>query len=232
MSLLIRGSALRPSDDSPFVNEIFDPERVNQIYSQEPETRAQEIARDKATNYSVVRLELLEHIYELLYSYRIQYPDESQWPQRILNHRTVEGVEDCEVDGQSALRLHIKNESGIYTKQDQPTAETLTADLIVVASGYQRNAYEDMLQGVRDLMPSGGAEGERWNVRRDYSVEFRKEAVSPDAGVSLQGCNEQTHGLSDSLLSILAIRGGEMVQSIFGVQQEASTNSDGAVNGH
>jgi L-ornithine N5-oxygenase len=32
----------------------------------------------------------------------------------------------------------------------------------------------------------------------------------------LQGCNEKTHGLSDSLLSILAVRGGEMVESIFG----------------
>ncbi|KAH9845338.1 L-ornithine N(5)-monooxygenase [Teratosphaeria destructans] len=74
-----------------------------------------------------------------------------------------------------------------------------------------------MLRGLRDYMPGGGAtETTRWTVRRDYGVEFKRGAIAPDAGVWLQGCNEQTHGLSDSLLSILACRGGEMVESIFG----------------
>ncbi|KAK3072697.1 hypothetical protein LTR53_006355 [Teratosphaeriaceae sp. CCFEE 6253] len=232
VSLLIRGSALRPSDDSPFVNEIFDPERVDQIYSQESKVRAKEIAHDRATNYSVVRLELLEHIYEMLYSYRIQYPNESDRPQRILNHRTVTGVEDCEVDGERALRLHVKNDSGAYSGKKNSSMETLTADLVIAASGYRRDAHEDMLQGLRDLMPGGGANGERWRVRRDYGVDFKQGSVSLDAGVWLQGCNEQTHGLSDSLLSVLANRGGEMVQSIFGTQSGIEANGDALANGH
>lgn len=75
--LLIKGSALRPSDDSPFVNEIFDPERVNDVYSQDPYIRADGLALDKGTNYGVVRLELLEEIYSDLYSQKIQYSNES-----------------------------------------------------------------------------------------------------------------------------------------------------------
>lgn len=55
-----RCAVLRPSDDSPFVNEVFDPERVDDIY-QTPKDRKQVIAQDKGTNYGVVRL---EHIYE------------------------------------------------------------------------------------------------------------------------------------------------------------------------
>ncbi|KAK0936590.1 hypothetical protein LTR29_011828 [Friedmanniomyces endolithicus] len=226
VTLLIRDSALRPSDDSPFVNEVFDPERVDQIYAQSPDVRSREIARDKATNYSVVRLELLEHIYETLYTYRLQYSDESQWPQRILSHRTVTSVEDCEIDGEPALQLHINNSSAISADRLKPTTETLTADLVVVASGYRRDAHEDLLQSLRPLMPGGDCKGQSWNVRRDYGVEFREGSVSEAAGVWLQGCNEQTHGLSDSLLSILANRGGEMVQNIFGTQ---TTNG---VNGH
>ncbi|KAK4547640.1 hypothetical protein LTR36_000597 [Oleoguttula mirabilis] len=214
--LLIRGAALRPSDDSPFVNEIFDPNRVDDVYSQDPEIRKQEIARDKATNYSVVRLELLEHMYDMMYSYRIQYDSEDQWPMRILNHCTVTGVSDCERDDRPAVKLHFQNNSGDYCAHKGPGSETLTVDLVVLASGYRRDAHEDILRPLRYLMPDGDAQSKRWSVRRDYSVEFANGAVRSDAGVWLQGCNEQTHGLSDSLLSILANRGGEMVGSIFG----------------
>lgn len=224
--LLIRGAALRPSDDSPFVNEIFDPNRVDDVYSQHPEIRAQEIARDKSTNYSVVRLELLEHIYDTMYSYRIQYDSEDQWPQRILAHRTVIAVNDCQVDGQPALQLLVQDNSGHYCQQKSSETEMLTADLVVVASGYQRDAHEDLLRPLRRLMPDGDVESKRWTVRRDYGVDFADGAIQPDAGVWLQGCNEQTHGLSDSLLSILANRGGEMVASIFGrLEQRAMSGS-------
>ncbi|KAK5137562.1 hypothetical protein LTR08_008542 [Meristemomyces frigidus] len=213
--LLIRGAALRPSDDSPFVNEVFDPSRVDGVYLQDPDIRKQEIARDKATNYSVVRLELLEHIYDTMYSYRIQYDSEEQWPLRILNHRNVTGVEECHTDGKPALRLSIQNNS---SDRKSPKTETLDADLVIVASGYRRDAHEDILQPLRHLVPSGDAESKRFAVRRDYSVDLI--GLMPDVGIWLQGCNEQTHGLSDSLLSILANRGGEMVQSIFGHREQ------------
>lgn len=221
--LLIRGAALRPSDDSPFVNEIFDPNRVDDVFSQNPETRAQEIARDKPTNYSVVRLELLEHIYDTMYSYRIQYGNEEDWPQRILHHRVVTEVSDCEVDGQPALRLHVKNSSSRFCAQKSSETESLTVDLVVVASGYHRDAHEVLLRPLRHLLPGGDAKSKRWDVRRDYGVEFADGALQPDAGVWLQGCNESTHGLSDSLLSILAHRGGEMVTSIFGRPEQSAT---------
>jgi len=214
--LLIRGSALRPSDDSPFVNEIFDPDRVDDVYSQKAEIRREELLRDKGTNYSVVRLELLEHIYSKLYSYRIQYSDEEQWPQRILTHREVTGVSDVEDGGQSAVTLHIQNNSGDFCSKKRSNVESLTVDLVVVASGYRRDTHEEMLQGLRPLMATDDAHGRRCKVRRDYGVEFLDGVVGRDAGVWLQGCNERTHGLSDSLLSVLATRGGEMVESIFG----------------
>ena len=232
--LLIRGAALRPSDDSPFVNEIFDPNRVDDIYSQRPDVREKEIARDRGTNYSVVRLELLEHIYSMLYSYRIQYgDDESSWPQSILNHRTVTGMTDAGENG--SMQLQIQNKAGtFYASKTSPT-ETLDVDLVVVASGYRRDAHEYILQDLRNLMPGGDETDKRWTVRRDYGVEFQEGAVGTDAGVWLQGCNESTHGLSDSLLSILAMRGGEVVQSILGETHREGVHGKGHAsytNGH
>ncbi|KAL1583109.1 hypothetical protein WHR41_08282 [Cladosporium halotolerans] len=221
-NLIIRGAALKPSDDSPFVNEIFDPERVDDIWAQDPVLRAEAIARDKATNYGVVRIELLEEIYTAMYTQRILYDSEDDWPQRILNHRTIDNVEELPGSGKAPLRLHIRNETSTFSAAKKPTHETLDVDLVVVASGYVRNAHEEMLRNVRHLMPGGDQDSEkRWSVNRNYKVQTADGAVAPDAGLWLQGCNEKTHGLSDSLLSILAVRGGEMVENIFGSEQQA-----------
>lgn len=221
-NLIIRGAALKPSDDSPFVNEIFDPERVDDIWAQDPVLRAEAIARDKATNYGVVRIELLEEIYTAMYTQRILYDSEEDWPQRILNHRTIASV-DASGSSKSPLRLNIRNETGSFSASKKSADETLDVDLIVVASGYLRNAHEDMLKNVRHLMPGGGKDPEQcWGVGRNYKVQTEQGAVAQDAGLWLQGCNEKTHGLSDSLLSILAVRGGEMVESIFGSEAEVN----------
>jgi L-ornithine N5-oxygenase len=204
------------------VNEIFDPERVDDVWAQDPAMRAEAIARDKATNYGVVRIELLEEIYTKMYTQKILYDSEDDWPQRIWNHRTIASVDELPASSKAALRLNLRNETATFAAGKKASEETLDVDLIVVASGYVRNAHEEMLKNVRHLMPGGGRDAEqRWSVGRDYRVETAPSAVSRDAGLWLQGCNEKTHGLSDSLLSILAVRGGEMVESIFGAECQA-----------
>ena len=186
------------------------------MYSQDPHTRAEGISLARGTNYGVVRLELLEAIYASLYSYRIQYKNEDDWPQQILNHLAVTGMSDVELSGEQAVRLHIENECGKYHADQKSRSESLDVDLVVVASGYRRDAHEEMLEGLKHLMLPGDRAG-RWQLNRDYSVKFGEGAVESDAGIWLQGCNESTHGLSDTLLSILATRGGEIVEGIFGV---------------
>ena len=221
---LIKDTALRPSDDSPFVNEIFDPNRVDKIYTTTAERRSEMIAADKVTNYGVVRLELLEDIYEEMYAQRLEHGnDESTWPRRILTQRRVTSI----VDASAALDLTITNTSD----SSNPSTEHLVVDLVYVAAGYQRNIHELMLQNCRHLMPGGDEQGKKWEVGRNYAVRFEKAKVEKEAGVWLQGCNENTHGLSDTLLSILSVRGGEMVGSIFGADVPAGDETDGVVNG-
>jgi L-ornithine N5-oxygenase len=74
--------------------------------------------------------------------------------------------------------------------------EYLDVDAVFVATGYHRDLHETLLQDSRDLMPGGDLEGAKWQVRRDYSVNFADKKVSEDAGVWLQGCCESTHGVS------------------------------------
>lgn len=202
---------------SSSVNEIFNPERVDKFFQLPAEERSQRIATDKATNYSVVRLELIEEIYNSLYLQRVKNPDETQWQHRILPERRVAHIEHHNPD--SRMRLHLNS----VREGDAEDREVLDVDALMVATGYQRDAHEELLEQVRDLRPAGQA---TWSPGRDYRVTLDASKVSPQAGIWLQGCNEQTHGLSDSLLSVLAVRGGEIVNSVFGEQLSGALAQD------
>lgn len=198
---------------------MFNPERIEKFYNLSPEERQRSLTADKATNYSVVRLELIEQIYNDLYLQRVQNPNEKQWQHRILPASQITRVEHHDGAQNNRMRIHVNS-----AKENDPTfqgKESLEVDALMVATGYQRDAHEDLLRNVSHLRPMS-----TWSPGRDYRVELDPRKVSSQAGIWLQGCNEKTHGLSDSLLSVLATRGGEMVQSIFGNQLAGNAVQD------
>lgn len=199
------------------MNEIFNPERVDKFFQLPAEERSQRIAMDKAANYSVVRLELIEEIYNTVYLQRVKNPDETQWQHRILPERKVAHIERHREANRMRVHVQPVKEGNV---QEQ---EVLELDALMVATGYERDAHEQLLEQVRSLRPAGQA---TWNPGRDYRVTLDEGKVSSNAGIWLQGCNEQTHGLSDSLLSILAVRGGEIVRSVFAEQLPGSSVQD------
>ncbi|KAK4447271.1 L-ornithine N(5)-monooxygenase [Podospora aff. communis PSN243] len=233
--LIMRSEFLKPSDDSPFVNSIFNPEYIDRIYPKSSAYRAAFLDDARATNYSVVRLELIEHLYEKMYHQRrILGVDEKKWPHRILAGRKLVNVNEKGDKLQVKVALSLPGE---VERQDGPLLEEedLEVDLIICATGYQRRAHVDMLKDLWSLLPENAENGsvqvarkDRWlvetedarqrvlEVARNYGVRFTPGAVSPESGVWLQGCCEATHGLSDTLLSVLSTRSGEMVGSIFG----------------
>ncbi|KAL5335009.1 L-lysine 6-monooxygenase (NADPH-requiring)-domain-containing protein [Aspergillus crustosus] len=220
-TLIMRDSAMRPSDDSPFVNEVFNPERIDKFYHLSAAERQRSLKADKATNYGVVRIELIEEIYHDMYLQRVKNPDETQWQHRILPGRKITRVEHY---GQKRrMRLHVKAVKDGNDSLVGDGKEILEVDALMVATGYNRNAHEQLLSKLQQLRP---AEQDRWTPSRDYRVDLDQSKVSAQAGIWLQGSNEQTHGLSDSLLSVLAARGGEMVESIFGEQLENAAVPD------
>ena len=194
------------------VNEIFDPDRVNNFYNGQAEARAEALRADRSTNYSVVRLELLEQIYQDLYQQRIQQRDESQWQHRILRSREVTEI-SCGGSKSGARRILTIKDLDPLQGPAKSQQEALEVDAVILATGYVRNVHEELLKNLEHLRPCSD---NRWQVRRDYKVEMDQNKVDPNAGVWLQGCNENTHGLADTLLSTLATRGGELVESIFG----------------
>ncbi|KAG6262692.1 hypothetical protein E4U49_002925 [Claviceps purpurea] len=235
--LIMRQEFLRPSDDSPFVNCVFNPEYIDSMFPKSAKYRNNLLTEARATNYGVVRLELIEALYERMYDQRRELGvDEKRWPHRIMGGKQITSMEP---HGE-ILQLSLQNvdAAGVDGFVDASHQEIIEADLVIAATGYRRDAHVGMLKDAWHLLPKaapGGPEFGKgisgWNVDteqgerkiavgRDYKVKFTPGAVAEDAGIWLQGCCEGTHGLSDTLLSVLATRSGEMVDSIFGKQVE------------
>lgn len=195
VTLIIKGSSLRPSDDSPFVNEVFNPDRVDGIFRQNSADRQKGILADKATNYGVVRLDLLDHLYEQLYFQQMKNSNKDEWKFNIRpNRRVIETREDG--NGKLVLKLGKVADDGT----NERGGEEVAFDAVFIATGYLRNAHEEMLKKTRSLLPAASQnEGARTPIRRNYRVDFDEKKVAASAGVWLQGCNESTHGVSFSL---------------------------------
>lgn len=180
------------------------------------------ITEAKATNYGVVRLELIEHLYEKMYDQRRHLGrDERQWPHRIMGGRRILSVEE----GSDGLQVEVCSSPPGEDDVTDGTAregevEVFTVDLMISATGYRRTAHLEMLKDTWHLLPgSDGAPGpmaDKWHVQadgskdpasstrvlevgRDYAVRFNKGAVAPGSGVWLQGCCEDTHGVSRNI---------------------------------
>lgn len=121
---------------------------------------------------------------------RLRNPDEAQWTAHILSNRNV-------------LSASQSSNSSVILKLDSSRQENkagkdyLEVDYVFTATGYRRNAHEEMLSDLKSLLSNSLEGSEMLPVRRDYRVEYDEAKIDGDrAGVWLQGCNEETHGVS------------------------------------
>jgi L-ornithine N5-oxygenase len=116
----------------------------------------------------------------------------------------------------NASRVAEVDESGDTLKvsvQSLPTGEIeiLDTDVLVYATGYRPGDAVRLLGRAGDLVerrPDGAP-----TVHRDYRLGLQAPSL---ASVYVQGGTEHSHGISSSLLSNVAIRTGEIVESVAG----------------
>jgi L-ornithine N5-oxygenase len=183
-----------PADDSSFANRIFDPAAVEHYYQAPDDVKRMLFDYSRNTNYSVVDIELIDELYRRAYAEKVAGAERL----RILN---VSRLVDVRPERDS---VHLKVEF-------LPTGEIteLDADALICATGYRERNPLDLLgeAGEHCRTRPGGA----LDVRRDYRL-----ATGPgcDWAVYLQGATEHTHGITSSLLSMVAVRTGEIAASI------------------
>ncbi|MBA1200980.1 SidA/IucD/PvdA family monooxygenase [Pseudomonas capeferrum] len=199
--MILRSSALKPADDSPFVNEIFAPAYTDLVFQQQPEDREKLIREYHNTNYSVVDLNLIERIYAVLYRQKI-------------TQRTRHAVR-CRQQVDAA----IATEQGIeLTLRDLATQQRHTQryDAVILATGYERQSHQALLAPLEGYLH--GLE-----VDRNYRALASPALQAP---VFLQGFCEATHGLSDTLLSVLPMRSEDIGRALYQALDTAIAHSE------
>ncbi|GBD49882.1 lysine N(6)-hydroxylase/L-ornithine N(5)-oxygenase family protein [Methylopila sp. Yamaguchi] len=189
IDMLFRGVALKPADDTPFVNEIFNPEFTDFVFAQPEERRREIIGQFRETNYAVIDADLLGRIYEIVYQQRVRGDARLRLQGRIKIANAV-----ASRDG---VHMTILDAAG-----DEPVSRQY--DAVVLATGYERDIRHPLLAPLAGYL-------EDFEVERDYRLRTR-----PDfrPRIHVQGLSEDTHGLSDTLLSVLAIRSQEIALSL------------------
>ncbi|GAA1862873.1 lysine N(6)-hydroxylase/L-ornithine N(5)-oxygenase family protein [Actinomadura bangladeshensis] len=185
-----------PADDSAFANRIFDPAAVDHYYAAPDDVKRMLLEYSRNTNYSVVDLDLIDELYRRAYAERVAGAERL----RILNVSRLLDVRD----GPGGVRVTV----GFL-----PTGETadLDADALVYATGYrERDPFGLLGEAGGDCL--AGPDG-RPVVERDYRIATRPGRAW---SVYLQGATEHSHGIASSLLSMTAVRTGEIVRSIAG----------------
>lgn len=176
------------------VNEIFDPNNVDNFFALDPRSRQECLKENKVTNYSVVRLPLLENLYEKLYRQKLLDPNPANWSMRLITDREISGLEGQPANDSGPVKLRLKN---LRTGEVEVTEEKY--DLIVLATGYKSNSTAGVLKQLEPLLeaPAPG----QYSVERNYRLRFQDGKVGRDAGIWLQGWCENTHGVRIFLFS-------------------------------
>lgn len=195
VDMIMRASSMKPSDDSPFVNEIFNAEFTDYVYSKSQDEREALLKEFRQTNYACPDLPLIEEIYDIFYQ------------QKVLKKHRHNFVPNTQVE-------HVlSDESGIHmTLKNNRTGElsTQSYDAVVLATGYVRDQYKKLLAPLAEHLTS-------FEVDRNYCIKTADNFLPK---IILQGACESSHGLSDTLLSILPIRSQEITQ----VLKDANSN--------
>lgn len=179
----------QPADDSPYANRVFDPDAVDDFYNAPAEIRAELMVRHSTTNYACVDLELINELYA------IEYQEKVVGRRRLHMHpatRIVDarpGPDDVAVTMRS--RLNGRDESHRYTA-------------VVCATGFES-------AGAGDLLERWGVDTTESTVDRQYRQVIGGHTVD---GLYVQGATESTHGLASTLLSNVAVRAGEILESV------------------
>lgn len=198
--MILRASALKPADDSPFVNEVFTPDYTDLVFNQPKAERAKLISEYHNTNYSVVDVDLIERIYGMLYRQKVAH----QYRHAVLCRRHIEAA--------------VSTDKGIeLTLRDLATdiQQTHVYDAVILATGYERRSHRELLAPLQQHLKD-------FEVDRDYRVLASPEL---NAAVYLQGFCEASHGLSDTLLSVLPVRAAEIGQSLYQSLGKRATNA-------
>jgi L-ornithine N5-oxygenase len=189
-TMVMRSVGLNHYQTSSFTNELYYPSFTDTFFDAPPEVRKRILAEMHLTNYGGLTPTVLGSLYARMYRERFNGT-------RRLEVITMTDVTAARQAGGEVV-LELANRATGSVRE-------LRCDLVLLGTGFdgQMPALVRSLASDLDL-------GEV-TVNRQYRLQVPGQA---SAACYLQGMNEATHGIADSLLSVQAARGAEIVQDI------------------
>ncbi|MFC0430663.1 lysine N(6)-hydroxylase/L-ornithine N(5)-oxygenase family protein [Kutzneria buriramensis] len=200
-TIVVRSIGLQNYQTSKFVNELFFPSFVDDFYDSPAEVRAQILDEMRFTNYAGLAPPFLDELYTMLYRQKRLGPRRS-------TVRAMTEVVGARVDGDEVVLDLRDRRSG--------KVEPLRCDVVLLGTGYDSR----MPPIVRDLADQIGIDD--ITVSRCYRVDIGDSAWG---AVYLQGVNEKTHGIADSLISVLAHRSQDILADLVARRATAELRS-------
>lgn len=195
LTALVSRYGYTPADDSPFVNEIFDPELVNNFYQASLEARKHILKLHSSTNYAAVDMDLIEALYRKWYENQVV--DNNKF--------TVKRL--IKLDKVKVNDNHIELECFDLLKEQESRC---TADYLVCATGFKPSSIAKLLDEsfAKKIQLD---EEQKYTLDRSYKINF---GTAPDTLIYSIGMSENSHGLTATLISNMAIRAGEIISDI------------------
>ncbi|MCE7001065.1 SidA/IucD/PvdA family monooxygenase [Saccharothrix sp. S26] len=186
-TIVLRSIGFQNYQTSKFVNELFFPSFVDEFYDCTPEVRSQILDEVHLTNYAGLAPPFLDETYSMLYQQKMLGKQRS----------TVRSMTEV-------VRARVEHDEVVLDVRDRKSGkvEPLHCDVVLLGTGYEPR----MPKLVRDLVERTGVQDIA--VSRRYRVDLGESAWG---ALYLQGVNEETHGIADSLISVLAHRSGDIV---------------------
>jgi L-ornithine N5-oxygenase len=138
----------------------------------------------------VVDLGLIERIYGIFYRQKVS----RQFRHSFLCRRVIETAR--QEGEQVELRLH-----DVATG----TVEGRRYDAVILATGYERSSHRRLLEPLAEYLGD-------FVAGRDYRLASDSRL---QASIFIQGFCQASHGLSDTLLSVLPARAGEIADALY-----------------
>ncbi|MFK0248352.1 lysine N(6)-hydroxylase/L-ornithine N(5)-oxygenase family protein [Amycolatopsis azurea] len=189
-TMVMRSIGLNYYESSKFNNELFFPSQVDTFFGARPEARQQMLKEMHHTNYSGLAPGTMDALYRSIYLDRLSGRSR-------LSMITMSDITDARDEGDEIVLELTDRRTGM--------TQELRTDLVLLGTGFS----PEMPRMVQEIAKSIGLS--EIKVTRDYRLEIDQPAT---AAVYLQGVNEATHGIADSLLSVLAPRANDILQDI------------------
>ncbi|GAB2678912.1 lysine N(6)-hydroxylase/L-ornithine N(5)-oxygenase family protein [Saccharopolyspora gloriosae] len=185
-TIIMRSIGFDYYQTSSFTNELYYSSFVDEFHSAPPQQRERMNAEMRTTNYAGLAPYLLDSLYRDQYLQRLVGDERF----RIV---TTTDITSARVDGDEVVLT-------TFDRKTERKSE-VRCDVVLLGTGFDQRPPGL----VRSAVEGAGARDA--TVDRNYRVELGED---DRAGIYLHGLNEDTHGISDSLLSVLAQRATEI----------------------